>query len=105
MRCLHLSAGYMSVLFMIILEEVILLAGAVVVELPDVQHTRGSSCFTLGGKLTRVSEPGQSTHNPMGTEDRVAMRRQVGFLLLVVMEVILLAHQGGWTAHGHILQA
>ena len=53
--------------------DIVLLAGAVVVVLPDVQHKRGTSCFTLGGKLhSLLPTPGhpyqgRATHKLTGT--------------------------------------
>lgn len=78
--CLHFSAGYRAVLLLGSLEEIVLLAGAAVVVLVDAQHKRGSSCFTLGGKLRSLlptPQPlyqGRATHKLTGTPDRVAMR-------------------------------
>lgn len=72
-RCLHLSVGYRAVLLLSSPEEIVLLAGAVVVVLPDVQHKRGTSCFTLGGKLhSLLPTPGhpyqgRATHKLTGT--------------------------------------
>lgn len=89
---------------------VVLLAGAAVVVLIDAQHKMGSSCFTPGGKLHSLlptPQPlyqGRATHKLMGTPDRVAMRwLLVWFLLLMVVEVILLAHRGGWTVQRQVL--
>lgn len=72
--------------------------------LPAVQHKRRSSWFTLWGHFAPFCPhqgnlyEGRVTHKLTGTQDRVARRSLlVQFLLLMVLEVIVVAHCGCWT--------
>lgn len=105
MRCLHLSTGYKPVLLLSSLEEIALLAEVVGVILPDVQHKRGSCCFTTGGKLVLfLPTPGylcqgRGTHKLIGTQNRAGRRMlPLWFLLFIVVEAVLLADWGVWSS-------
>lgn len=76
MSCLHLNTGYRALLLLSSLEELVLPAGVVTALLPDVQHKRGTSCFTLRGKVhSLLPTPGhlyqgRDTHKLTGTQEQ-----------------------------------
>lgn len=78
-----------------------LLAEVVVVMLPDMQHKRGSCCFTTWEMLLSfLSTPGylcqgRGTHKLIGTQNRVGRRKLPLWVLLLIVEAVLLADWGG----------
>lgn len=94
-----------------ILEKIVLFAEVVALMLLEAAQERQQLFYPRGESLlpsahTRApADQGRATQKLSGTQDRVAVRRlPVGFLLLMVVQAILLAQWGGWTAHGHVLQ-